>query len=476
MSKMQELLDQKLHDVRIRKRMDTSSRRSSSIPKVDRRLRWSKRSFHLIAELKRSSLSAGSIRKNLNLIPVARAYQKAGVSAISVLTEEHYFHGSMKDLHTVRGCVSIPLVQKDFIIDPYQILEAKQAGADFVLLIARFLTRQKLSSFLRLCDKIQINAIVEITDERDLGKIAGSVPFLGVNSRDLETLQVDTTKFARLRKLLPDDSFLIAESGIASVESLLQVYDLDYHGALIGEHFLRASHPGKEAAGFLKALRTVSRLNQIDAVACPLTPAYKPRVKICGITSERDALLAVQEGADALGFIFAESPRSINPEALLEFRHRIPGHVQCVGVFRGQTKEEIHNMIRKFSFDAVQVYDLVKSNVPTWHARMIHANHEIPRKPGASRDQILWDLKIEQEQLTSVWKKLGRQKVFALAGNLNPENVTQAVTLCNPEWIDVARGVEKAPGIKDKQKLRDLMKTVRKLRDDPTHKDAYDIS
>lgn len=473
MSKMQELLDQKRHDVGIRKRMSASARRSGRIPKDDRRIRWSKRSFHLIAELKRSSLSAGSIRKDFNLISLARSYQKAGVSAISVLTEEHYFHGSIEDLCAVRSAVSISLLQKDFVIDPYQILEAKEAGADFVLLIARFLTRQRLGSFLRLCDEIQINAIVEITNERDLGKIAGSVPFLGVNSRDLETLQVDTTKFARLRKLLPNDSFLIAESGITSIDTLLELHRLDYHAALIGEHFLRASSPGKEAARFLKALRTVPQIThtvECGDVTCQLTSAYKPRVKICGITSERDALLAVQEGADALGFIFAESPRRIDPESLLGFRHRIPGHVQCVGVFRGQTQGEIRNMTRKFSFDAVQVYDPVKSNVPTWHARIIDTNHEIPRKPGTSGDQILWDLKIEQDQLTSVWKKLGRQKVFALAGNLDPENVAQAVTLCKPDWIDVARGVEKAPGIKDKQKLRDLMKVVYQLRAEPTHK------
>lgn len=453
----------------------SKSARAGPIRNDDRRLRWSKRSFHLIAELKRSSLSAGSIRKNLNLISLARSYQKAGASAISVLTEERYFHGSMEDLRTVRSTVTIPLLQKDFIVDPYQILEAKNAGADFVLLIARFLTRQKLNSFLRLCDEIQINCIVEITDEKDLEKIVGSVPFLGINSRDLETLKVDTTKFARLRKLVPDDSFLIAESGITNIDTLLELHRLGYNAALIGEHFLRESNPGKEAARFLKVVQTACQIThtvKCGDVTCQLTSAYKPKVKICGITSERDALLAVQEGADALGFIFAESPRRINPESLLEFRHRIPGHVQCVGVFRGQTKEEIRNMIRKFSFDAVQVYDPVKSSIPMWHARMIHSNDEIPGRGGTSGDQILWDLKMEQDQLTSVWKKLGRQTVFALAGSLSPENIAQAVSLCNPEWVDVARGVEKAPGIKDKQKLRDLMKTVYQLRTEQTRQDS----
>jgi indole-3-glycerol phosphate synthase/phosphoribosylanthranilate isomerase len=475
MSKLQHLLDQKRHDVEMRKRMNASALQSMQIPTDDRRIRWSKRLFHIIAELKRSSLSAGSIRKDLDLISLARAYQTAGVSAISVLTEEHYFHGSIEDLRNVRTATSIPLLQKDFIIDPFQILEAKQAGAEFVILIARFLTRHKLSSFLRLCDEIQINAIVEITDERDLEKLSSSVLFLGINSRDLETLQVDTGKFARLRKLLPDESFLIAESGISTVEKLLEIYDLGFHAALIGEHFLRAPSPSKEVARFLKALRTVSEIThtlECGDVTCQLTSAYKPRVKICGITREQDAFLAVKEGADALGFIFAESPRRIDPESLLGFRHRIPGHVQCVGVFRGQTQDEIRNLIRKFSFDAVQVYDSLEFSIPTWHARTIHSNTEIPSKVQTSGDQVLWDLKIREDQLNSVWKKLGQQKVFALAGSLNPENVEQAISLCKPDWIDVARGVEKAPGIKDRRKLRDLMKAVHSLRAESIRKES----
>ena len=212
MSRIQELLDRKRRDVESRKLTARSISKKLEIPTDDRRMRWSKRRFHLIAEIKRASLSAGSIRPNLRLKSIARAYEKAGVSAISILTEEHYFGGSLQDLKRVRKAILLPLLQKDFIIDPFQILEAKDAGADFVLLIVRFLTKNQLRSLLKLCEEIQINAIVEITNKRDLDKLSDPVAFLGVNSRDLDTLEIDTKKFARLIELLPKESFLIAES------------------------------------------------------------------------------------------------------------------------------------------------------------------------------------------------------------------------------------------------------------------------
>src|SRR4029079_19760221 len=164
-------------------------------------------------------------------VELAIGYENAGAAAVSVLTEEHYFHGSLNDLVAVKKAVRISVLQKDFILDPYQILEAKEAGADFVLLIARFLSTSMISEYLDLCETIRMNALVEITDESDLAKIRPPVKFLGVNSRDLEPFEIDLRRFQTLRLLLPD-AFLIAESGLQSIADLRYVIDLGYHGAL----------------------------------------------------------------------------------------------------------------------------------------------------------------------------------------------------------------------------------------------------
>ena len=420
-----------------RKRVDVSHRKSKiAVPSDDRRVHWSRNRFHLIAEIKRSSLSAGEIRGKLDISCIASAYQNAGVSAISILTEEHYFHGSMDDLRAARATVSIPLLQKDFILDPFQILEAKLAGASFVLLIARFLSQEQLREMLRVCEEIRINTIVEITDESDLKKVTEPVHFLGVNSRDLETLQIDLGKFARLRPLLPD-AFLIAESGISKEKDLTSVVDLGYHGALVGEHLLRAPDPGAEALRFVRATRKI------------------PKVKICGITNELDARLAIRCGADALGFIFAESPRQIQKEALASFRKQIPREVLCVGVFRGQSANEVAGIMKEFSLDVAQVYDPIDLAAPVWRAKTISepvleaANHS------------LLDVKADDPALSSIWRHLAETNVFALAGGLHASNVSQAIAICEPEWVDVARGVESEPGVKDETKLIEFMRAVK---------------
>ncbi len=445
MSKISELLR--------RKRIDMAQRKSTHTPNPsseNRLVNWDKHTFRILAEIKRSSLSAGGIRRNLDLEQLARSYESAGAAAISVLTEEHYFEGSLADLTAVRRSVSVPVLQKDFVLDEFQILEAKEAGADFVLLIARFLTTQEIRHFLEVCDRIQINAVVEVTDENDLRKIKGPVRFLGVNARDLETLQVDTSRFEKMRGLLPD-AYLIAESGIDSIETLRKVTSLGYNGALIGEHFLRAEDPAKELARFVGATLVVARTGRDKP--CPYRLA---KVKICGITNERDAQLAIQEGASALGFVFAESPRRVSPGQLKSFRNNIS--VPCVGVFRGNKQNEIQAIVDECRLDIAQIYDSCSVSIPAWKARTATSLDQISELVGKNQ---LVDIKLSDSDLPAAWKLLGQQTVFALAGGLHPGNVSQAISLCRPEWVDVARGVEKEPGIKDEKKLREFMKAVK---------------
>ena len=434
MSRVEELLARTRREVEHRKPAGLQN-----VPGDDRRLRWNRSGFRIIAEIKRSSLSAGNIRPDLDLQPLARSYEAAGAAAISVLTEPRFFGGSLSDLQQARSAVSLPLLQKDFLIDPFQVHEAKAHGAAFVLLIARFLSKQELRGMLKTSRELSVNAIVEITDEHDLEKLDEPIEFLGVNSRDLQTLEVDTAKFQKLRRLLPD-AFLIAESGIHSTAMLEHVLGLGYHGALIGEHFLRAADPAGELAAFVRIAD------------------HKPRVKICGVTSEADALRAVDAGASALGFIFADSPRRIAPEALAAIRPKIPAGILCAGVFLGQASSEIRDTVRRFDLHMAQVYDEAPPDVPLWIARRIQSAPALdhPRLQRA----VLWDVKSEDSRLRSIWESLAREPVFAIGGGLHPGNVAQAVEICRPVWVDVARGVEKEPGVKDPVKLDLFMKAV----------------
>ncbi|HSE43413.1 MAG TPA: bifunctional indole-3-glycerol phosphate synthase/phosphoribosylanthranilate isomerase [Acidobacteriota bacterium] len=436
MSRILDLLERKRQQIEMLKRQKIDR----SIPEDNRILDWDKSTFRIIAELKRASLSAGPIRPELELPSLAKAYEKAGAAALSVLTEEHYFGGSLQDLITVCDAVSLPLLQKDFILDEIQIAHAKQAGASFVLLIAKFLEDSHLSALAKFAEQIKVNTIVEITDLSDLEKITFPVRFLGVNSRDLKSLEVDTNKFEFLRPFLPN-AYLIAESGIKNMETLRAVVNLGYHGALIGEHFLRSSDPAFE----------LKRFTQISS-------RRRPKVKICGITSEQDAILAIEAGASALGFIFAESPRRISPEVLASFRSRIPRSVLCVGVFKGQTSERIHDLMQRYDLDIAQIYDEVDPATPMWKARIITSVFDF--EGAYKEDQTLWDFKVEEPELTYLWNLASKRKIFALAGGLHPGNVARAVRICNPEWVDVARGVEQSPGLKDPSQIRAFMKEL----------------
>ena len=434
MNRIQELLNLKRAEIEAQKVAATNI----SIPSDDRFIYWDRSKFRIIAELKRASLSAGNIRPNLQPVALARGYEAAGASAISVLTEQHFFHGSLQDLIDVRAAVSLPILQKDFIFDTSQIAQAKIAGANFVLLIARFLTKKELSELLRFTERIGMNAIVEITSREDLLKLEYPVRYIGVNSRDLETLEVDTHKFETLRPFLPD-AFLIAESGIRDLDTLQKVIGLGYNGALIGEHLLRSEDPAAELSRFIAA-----------------SSGQHPKVKICGITSERDAMMAIHSGAAGLGFIFAESPRRVSPQALKSFRDRIPESVLCVGVFRGQTDQDIIDATKDFRLDVAQIYDNVRPRVRTWQAKVVNCASDFRLENYFA--PVLWDLKAEESSLPELWKEAGKRNVFALAGGLHPENVAAAVELCKPDWVDVARGVEHSPGIKDESKVRAFMR------------------
>ncbi|WP_115461702.1 indole-3-glycerol phosphate synthase TrpC [Winogradskyella aurantiaca] len=209
----------------------------------------------IIAEHKRRSPSKSVINQNLNVWEVATGYEKAGVCGMSVLTDGKYFGGSLDDLLLARSSSNIPLLRKEFIIDPYQIVEAKAHGADAVLLIAAILERQEIKQFSELAQSLELEVLLEVHNQMELEKSnMPSLDMLGVNNRDLKTFKVSLDTSKTLSSKIPDDFVKVSESGISSIEAIKDLQAYGYQGFLIGENFMKTDNPGKAASSFIKTL------------------------------------------------------------------------------------------------------------------------------------------------------------------------------------------------------------------------------
>jgi indole-3-glycerol phosphate synthase len=198
----------------------------------------------LIAEIKQASPSAGVIQERADIRTIAGAYQAAGACAISVLTEAHFFHGELSHLRQVRDVVLVPVLQKDFIIDPFQIYEGRAAGADAVLLIAAMLSLAQLREFAELARNLGLVPLVEVHDEEDLKKISGQdLPLIGINNRNLKTLAVDLETTFRLLGRIRPGTVVISESGIRNREDVKRLQEVGVRGILVGEVLMRAPDP-----------------------------------------------------------------------------------------------------------------------------------------------------------------------------------------------------------------------------------------
>jgi indole-3-glycerol phosphate synthase len=206
----------------------------------------------VIAECKRRSPSRGVLRQSYDPAAIARGYEAAGAAAISVLTEPTFFDGSLDHLRTVRASVSLPLLRKDFIVSDFQILEARAAGADAVLLIVAALDDEALVHLLARARDAGLAALVEVHSEDEMQRaIAGGADVIGVNSRDLRSLEVSLAVFDRLAPLAPADVVLVAESGLRSGRDLTRLKALRYDAFLIGERFMTAAQPGAALAALM---------------------------------------------------------------------------------------------------------------------------------------------------------------------------------------------------------------------------------
>jgi len=209
----------------------------------------------IIAEFKRRSPSKQVINHQSSVIDVVKGYEEAGVSGISVLADTKYFGGALDDLIQARSTVKTPILRKEFIIDSYQIYEAKAYGADAILLIAAVLTVNEIKDFSKLAIELGLEVLLEIHNESELIKSdLTHVNLVGVNNRNLKTFEVSLENSKNLSKLIPSDKVKISESGLSSVEAINELKQYGFQGFLIGENFMRTDDPGEAAIDFLKKL------------------------------------------------------------------------------------------------------------------------------------------------------------------------------------------------------------------------------
>jgi indole-3-glycerol phosphate synthase len=208
----------------------------------------------IIAEFKRKSPSKGIINNCSFTADVTKDYAKHGASAVSVLTDEEFFGGSLNDLVEAR-INNIPLLRKDFIIDEYQIIESKSHGADIILLIAACLSKEEVKKFSNFAKNMGLNVLLEIHNENELEHICDDVDVVGINNRDLKTFKVDLNHSVELCKKIPSDKIKISESGIDDVKTIKHLKQNGFSGFLIGEKFMKEKNPGKAFADFVKELK-----------------------------------------------------------------------------------------------------------------------------------------------------------------------------------------------------------------------------
>jgi indole-3-glycerol phosphate synthase/phosphoribosylanthranilate isomerase len=372
--------------------------------------------FGAIAEFKRRSPSAGDLRSGGDVTDVARAYERAGARAMSVLVDER-FAGAWDDLRAARSATSLPLLAKGFFRDDDDLRTAALAGADAVLLLLRDLDDAECAHLMRAATELGLDTLVEAHDGGELERaVALGAPVVGINARDLSTFAIDRRAQLDLVAGAPRDRVVIAESGI---ETRAQAAAAELAGAdavLVGSTLMRAPDPGV-------------KLEELLA---------RPLVKVCGLTRQEDVDAAVEAGADLVGFILAqESPRRAGE--LLD----APDSVLRVAVFVGDRYET--------DADLVQFY--ARENGHRSRDGALLRNDE--------RVASVVDLPWREDDDTHLARARATEGRVMLAGGLGPENVREAVAAVRPWAVDSARSTEREPGVKDHDRVRAWVEAAR---------------
>jgi len=365
--------------------------------------------FGAIAEFKRRSPSAGDLRPRGDVVAVARAYEASGARAMSVLVDER-FGGSWDDLRAARRATSLPLLAKGFFSTADDLRTAREAGADAALLILADLDDATCATLMRAAEALGLDTLVEAHDAEELDRADRlGAPVIGVNARDLSTFAIDRRTQLELLARAPRDRIVVAESAIETRAQGAAAELTGAHAILVGSALMRAPDPGRKLAELLA----------------------RPLVKVCGLTRAEDVAVAVEAGADLLGFILArESPR--RTDELLD----APETVLRVAVFVGEEEET--------EADLVQLYEREHGH---------RARDGVLRRNGRDVATVV-DLPWEDDDPSHLDRARAAAGRVMLAGGLGPANVRAAIDAVRPWAVDSARSTERAPGVKDHEALR----------------------
>ena len=451
--------------------------------------------FNFICEVKKASPSKGIIAEHFPYLDIAKEYEVAGAAAISVLTEPDFFKGDKKYLQEIASTVKIPVLRKDFIIDEYQIYQAKVWGASAILLICACLDVPTLTKFRELADSLGLSSLVEAHDEPEVQMaIDCGARIIGVNNRNLKDFTVDVKNSVRLRNLVEDDVIFVSESGLETPEDIQVLRDNNIGVALMGETFMRSP-------------------NKVEKLAYLYGPIYyTPKIKMCGI-SKVDTIPAIVEAKpDYMGLVFAPSKRQVTVEqakTLVDELHKqyettygevtvpmntdtaqdsqdnqefVQGNsnfekIKTVGVFVNETVENLLMITEEVKLDVIQLHGdedesfiqtlKEQSNVEVWKAVQVRSAADAEKWIDSSADMLLFDAyhKDERGGTGEVfdWSSLDEfERPFMLAGGMDSTNVARAIRTVRPYGIDISSGIE-TEGVKDDEKIKAFTNIVRTI-------------
>lgn len=425
--------------------------------------------FNFICEVKKASPSKGIIAEHFPYLDIAKEYEVAGAAAISVLTEPDFFKGDKKYLQEIASTVKIPVLRKDFIIDEYQIYQAKVWGASAILLICACLDVPTLTKFRELADSLGLSSLVEAHDEDEVQMaIDCGARIIGVNNRNLKDFTVDVQNSVRLRNLVQDDVIFVSESGLETPEDIQVLRDNNIGVALMGETFMRSP-------------------NKVEKLAYLYGPTYyTPKVKMCGISKVETIPAVVEAKPDYMGLVFASSKRQVTVDqakTLVEALHKQckaqndTVSIKTVGVFVNETLDNLVTIANEANLDVVQLHGdedeafiqslKERTNVEVWKAIQIRSAADAAAWIDSSADMLLFDAyhKDERGGTGDVfdWSCLDTfERPFMLAGGIDSTNVARAIRTVRPYGIDISSGIE-TNGVKDDEKITAFTKIVNSI-------------
>ena len=436
--------------------------------------------FNFICEVKKASPSKGIIAEDFPYLDIAKEYEQAGAAAISVLTEPDFFKGDKRYLQEIANTVKIPVLRKDFIIDEYQIYQAKVWGASAILLICACLDVPTLMKFRELADSLGLSSLVEAHDEHEVQMaIECGARIIGVNNRNLKDFTVDVQNSVRLRNLVQDDVIFVSESGLETPQDIQVLRDNNIGVALMGETFMRSP-------------------DKVEKLAYLYGPTYyTPKVKMCGIYDVKTIPAIVEAKPDYMGLVFAPSRRWVTVDQAKELvdalhkQYSSPAiaqdgiasaenngfRIKTVGVFVNESIENLVSISGEVGLDVIQLHgdedeSFIKAlkkqtDLEVWKAVQIRSAEDAQAWSDSSADMLLFDAyhRIERGGTGEVfdWSCLDEfERPFMLAGGIDSTNVARAIRTVRPYGIDISSGIE-TEGVKDDEKIKTFIKMVRRI-------------